>query len=175
MSERFEYNIAGDDRHDYMHSTTWRAQTFTPSVAHKILSVKLLLYRIGSPGDLTIGIRETSGGKPTGGDLCSGSRSANSFTEDTGGLWYEITLGAGFDLEADKQYAIVGRALDGSLNNQVEWRLSGDDTYDGGQWWTSTDSGVGWIDWAFTRDFMFEEWGDEIIAAVGRSFGFIFG
>lgn len=163
MAERYEYYITGDDGWDMCYLTSWNAQTFTPSTAHKITSVKLLLFRVGSPGTVTVSIQGVDvSDHPDGTDLCSGTTSGNTLTEDTAGEWREITLGAGADLDADTKYAIVIRVLDGTIENYVSWRYdSTDPTYAGGCYEYSSNSGVEWTSYT-DRDFMFEEWGEAI-------------
>lgn len=144
MYERYN---TGDDAAREIYGANWRAQTFTPSTAHQITSVKLLIYREGAPGDLTVSIRATDGsGHPTGTDLCSGTLNANTITTSTSGLWYVITLGAGANLSAGTKYAIVARALTGGdSSNGVWWRF--DDTssaYAGGNRERSSNSGSSW-------------------------------
>lgn len=159
MARRFEHYITDDDNTDFMAGNAWVGQTFTPSIPHTITSVKLKLYRIGSPGTLTVGIRATSSGKPTGADLCSGTIDGNGLTTDTAGAWYEITFGAGTSLSVGTMYAIVGRALDGTIStDEVRWRVDRtSSTYSGGTEVYSTNGGSIWyID---TYDNMFEEWG----------------
>jgi hypothetical protein len=76
----YEYYNTGDTSVASIYGDIWDAQTFTPSVAHTITSVKLKLYRIGNgPGTITVGIRATDvDGLPTGSDLCSGTTDGNS-------------------------------------------------------------------------------------------------
>lgn len=161
MATLFEYYNTGDTGSDDLALATWRAQTFTPATAHKITSVKLKLYRVGSPGTIIVSIRATDGsGHPTGADLCSGTTDGDTLTTDIGGEWREITLGAGYDLLADTKYAIVGRALDAYGANYVKWRREwGTGAYAGGNYEYSTHSGDSW-DAAATSDFMFEDWGE---------------
>ncbi len=158
-STKFEYYNTGDDNAFGIWGVHWLTQTFTPSVAHKITSVKLKIFREGSPGTLTVSIRATSGGEPIGGDLCSGTIDGNGLTTDIAGAWYEITLGAGCDLDADTKYAIVARAPSGSdAGNAVNWRGdSSSPTYSGGAALYSDNSGVDWS--GYDVDRMFEEWG----------------
>lgn len=162
MATRYEYYIVGDQGQQGVH-TVWHAQTFTPSVAHKITSVKLLLWRYNNPGTLTVSIRAVDGaGKPTGGDLCSGTTNGNSLPTEAPYEWREITLGAGAPLNADTQYAIVARALDGDGSNFVYWRggYTPPDVYaDGGSY--SSDDGVSWTGYGW--DLMFEDWGEPLI------------
>lgn len=156
----YEYYNTGDSTGIYFRSNWWRGQTFTPDEAHKITSVKLKLYRVGSPGEITVSIRATSGSLPTGGDLCSGTFDGDTLTTNTNGEWVEITLGAGYELEAEIEYAIVVRALDGSDGNEGRWRaeFGGSPMYPDGQYVYSNDSGVNFSD-SPDYEFMFEEWG----------------
>ncbi|KKK71996.1 hypothetical protein LCGC14_2908310, partial [marine sediment metagenome] len=159
MATKFEYYSTGDDNAFGIWGVHWLTQTFTPSAAHKITSVKLKLFRLGSPGTVTVSIRATSGGEPTGSDLCSGTEDGNNLTEDGDGAWYGITLGAGYDLDADTKYAIVAKALSGSdALNSANWRGdSSSPTYSGGAGLYSDNSGVDWA--GYDVDRMFEDWG----------------
>jgi len=144
------------------YGVNWKGQTFTPSTAHTITSVKLLLYRVGSPGTYTIGIRATSSGLPTGGNLCSGSIDGDTLTDNPAGEEKEITLGAGANLSASVQYAIVMDARDGSAGNSVQSRgRSTDASYAGGTRCYSANSGVAWTAVA-ADDHWFEEWGESL-------------
>lgn len=175
MADLYEYYNTGDDQAASAYSTTWIGQSFTPATAHKITSVKLKLYRVGSPGTVTVSIKATDeNGHPTGADLCSGTIDGNTLTEDSAGAWYEITLGDGYNLAADTKYAIVIRCEGINVSNRVDWRADATDpTYDGGCYEFSTNSGSSWTT-VLTVDLMFEDWGEAIVA-VGRSFGFIIG
>lgn len=166
MADKYEYYITGDDDGWSQRAERWEAQTFTPSTAHKITSVKLKLYREGSPGTLTVSIRATDGsGHPTGGDLCSGTTNGNTLPTALPYEWREITLGAGYNLSAGIKYAIVLRAPDGDLSNYSVWR--GDKTnptYWNGCREHSIDSGSSWTTYD-DIDFMFEEWGEPAVTA----------
>lgn len=154
-----EYYTTGDDIGEVIYTTNWLAQTFTPSAVHKITSVKLRLLRVGSPGTATVSIKAVDGsGHPTGGDLCSGTIDGDTLTTDSGGAWYEITLGAGYVLPAS-QHAIVVRIAGGDAGNQIRWRSDeSTPTYSGGSKELSNDSGSSWTSFPYT-DCMFEEWG----------------
>lgn len=165
------YNTGDDDSQPVGkdNGQKWSAQTFTPSTAHKITSVKIKAYRVNSPGTITVSIRATSSGHPTGGDLCSGTTDGDTLTTDTAGEWREITLGAGYDLLASTKYAIVIRCLDGDDSNHIRCRMdSSSPTYAGGNWELSIDSGVNWTTQA-GYDFMFEEWGDPSVTEKSSS------
>lgn len=164
MATIYEYYNTGDNANIAPYGTTWYGQTFTPSVDHKITSVKLLLSRIGSPGTVTVSIRATDGsGHPTGSDLCSGTTNGDTLPDTVPGEWREVTLGDGADLSASTKYAIIVRALDGDNDNKPRWRLdSTSPTYTGGCIEQSSDSGSSWTSYP-NYDFMFEEWGEPLV------------
>ena len=156
---KYQYYDTGADGDRDAYSNNWGGQTFTPEMDHLIASVKLKLFRVGTPGTLKVSIRATSAGKPAGGDLCSGEIDADTLTIDTNGEWYEITLGDGYEVKTDTTYAIVIRATTGDTDNKVSWRADiSSPTYSGGSYVSSSDSGADWS--AFSGvDTMFEVWG----------------
>lgn len=162
MATRYEYYITGDTLDVDIAGISWRAQTFTPSTAHKITSVKIKLSRTGSPGTITVGIRATSGNHPTGGDLCVGTTNGNTLLVYPSKGWREITLGGGYVLSTGIKYAIVCRALSGDApNNRARWWLDGYGTYAGGNYEYSVNSGGNWGS-DLSGDLMFEDWGEPL-------------
>ena len=160
MATLYENYITGDDNWHIIFSSGWYAQTFTPSVNHVISSVKLLIFRLGSPGVLTVSIRATSGGLPTGADLATGTTDGDTLTADSAGEWREITFAVGASLLASTKYAIVCRQSGTPGGNYVGWRSDGSSpTYADGALCTSGDSGASWLEGS-GDDEMFEEWGD---------------
>jgi len=160
MATLYENHNTGDEGQLTGWDTYGVAQTFPVLRTHKITSVKLKLWRDGSPGTITASIRAASEGLPTGDDLCSGTTEGNTLPEEEPGEWREITLGAGAVLEVGAQYAIVvfSAAEHPAL---FFWRISWNgDKYDGGN---ASYGGNG--SWTIdpTEDCMFEEWGDPII------------
>lgn len=163
MATLYEYYNTNDDGDRGVSGNIWLAQTFTPSTAHKITSVKLLMFKEGSPGTVTVSIQGVDGSDhPDGSDLCSGTIDGNSLTTNTNGVWYEITLGDGSNLSADTKYAIVVRAPDGSIGNEVHCRSDRTDpTYVDGCRERSLDGGSSWTSYT-GEDFMFEDWGEPL-------------
>ena len=160
MANRYEYYNTGDNSGSGFWNGKWLAQTFTPSVAHKITSVKLKLFRTGSPGTITVSIRATQDGKPTGGDLCAGTTNGNTLPTGPAGEWREITLGAGSDLNVGVKYATVVRAVGAEDPMLLRWRLDKTSpSYTNGNRVTSRNSGVDWFS-TTTHDYMFEDWGE---------------
>ena len=157
MVTLYENYITDDDGQANTDSTNWDGQTFTPSVNHTITSVKLKMWRSGTPGIVTVSIRKTSSGLPTGADLCSGTTNGDTLeTTAITAAWREITLGTGASLLASTKYAICVRAA-------AQWancRYNQSGAYTGGGRVYSSNSGVDWIEpTSPSYDFMFEEWG----------------
>lgn len=139
------------DNQENITSTTWKAMTFTPVADHTIRGVRLCLYG-SSIGTITVSIRATSSGLPTGGDLCSGTLDGTQLNSTDNGMVYDIPFGAGTVLTAGTVYAIVVRAASGTLY----WRSSAAG-YAGGNKCSSTNSGGSWTADA-TRDLLFAEY-----------------
>lgn len=90
-------------------STDWGGQTFTPAVSGKLTKADISLYCVGCSGttpDLTVSVRATSGGVPSGPDLASatiGGFSSNKIT------YYTAVFGAPPALTAGSAYALLVR------------------------------------------------------------------
>jgi len=166
MSTLYEhYNDGSDDGAIWVYDAVWYAQTFTPAIAHKITSVKLKVWRTGSPGTVTVSIRATSGLHPTGGDLCVGTTDGDTLPDASHlAEWREITLGAGYNLDADTKYAIVVRAPSGDSSNKVNWRETSLGEYARGNEERSSGSGSSWISYT-DPDCAFEDWGEPTITS----------
>ena len=73
-SQTWESYIVGDSTNTIVYGNLWAGQTFTVTPeSHSIGAVALRLFRVGNPSTLTVSIRETSAGVPTGDDLTSGT------------------------------------------------------------------------------------------------------
>ena len=150
-----------------IYGQNWFSQTFTTSEAYYITSVRLQIYRVGDPGTLTVSIRDTSAGVPTGGDRTSGTINANTITTSATGGWYEIEFSSQYPLQSDTQYAIVVRAVAGDSDNRVCWRfVSTGGTYANGTYVWSVNSGIGWTTNS-AHDFMFSTWGEVVMQILG--------
>jgi hypothetical protein len=163
MSTLYEsYSAENNSRN--VRGVYWRAQTFTPQVAHKITSVMIKLCRVGNPGTGTISIKATDGAsKPTGADLCSASIDGNALPTDP--TLIEFSLGAGTNLSAGTKYAIVWRLAGGDTNNYVQSRYMYTGTYTGGAATESSDSGATWDVWT-DWDFVFQDWGETLLQTI---------
>jgi hypothetical protein len=143
-------HVAGDDMTYVTYGVNWYAQTFTTQTAYEMKGVELKMLRSGNPGVVTVSVRATAGGLPTGVDLASGTTNGNVLTTVTAGDWYEIPFttfasGTSVSLTFGTTYAIIVRATAGNATNYLGWRaeLVGEYTY--GQACRSVDSGVTWF------------------------------
>jgi len=160
-STLYEHYTTGDDTRDYTYQDGRCGQTFTPLVSHRITSVKLKLYRVGSPGIVHVEIQTTDvDGVPTGTVLCNGSTDGNTLPIGSPYEWREITLGDGDNLNAATKYAIVIYIPNGDISNCIHWRRNSSGTYTRGQYcWISSSVGGEWHMSLPASDMMFEEWG----------------
>jgi len=162
MATKYESYNGSNDITTNVWGDTWVAQTFTPSISHDITSVFLRLSREGNPGTVTVSIRATSAGLPTGGDLAVGTTNGDTLPTFPTPEDRETTFGASYQLNASTKYAIVWRCLTGDDSNQVHPLIDGSSPgYAGGSFISSSNGGSSWTaDTA--NDFSFEEWGNPL-------------
>ncbi len=151
-----DYYLTADTGGKIFYGAAWLAQTFTAASSYTASGARLKLYRLGSPGTITVSLRATAGGVPTGADVVSGTTSGDTLTTDSGGEWRTITFSATSALTSATVYALVVRATGASYpGSAVYWRLdSTSPTYTGGSYIHSSDSGSNWTAYT-TGDFMF--------------------
>jgi hypothetical protein len=156
------YDAAGTTNHLFS-GNTWRGETFTPSFGHQLRGIKIKGYvAAGSTGTLTVSIRATSGGKPTGADLCSCALPQSCLPTSLD--WIAFGFGVGITLSPAVMYAIVVRSTTG-----VNWRIrvGGIDAYPGYSQY-SVDAGVSWSGYP-ADDYMFKEYGNSGIETYPAS------
>jgi hypothetical protein len=150
----YEKYQTGDDVGRDVFGVNWEAQTFTPGANHTVNRLALKITRALSPGTVTLSIRATAAGLPTGADLASLTfdGSALPLTAE----WRTYTIG-GVALTSGTKYAIVVRATGGDASNKLIWRADqSSPTYSVGARCSSTDSGGAWTEDTL-QDYMFEE------------------
>ena len=127
-------------------------QTFSPG-SHQIRSVKAKLYFDSQPtsGLITVSIRVTAGGLPTGGDLCTATMPAVMLS--TSATVKEFGFGDGILLSAGIVYAIVIYNPTGAA---LRWKRSASSVYAGGA--GGSGNGTSWS--AYSWDMWFEEYGE---------------
>jgi hypothetical protein len=134
--------------------TSWVAQTFTAGITGGLDQVDLFLFRVGSPGDLTVQIQDVSEGVPSGSILASATVSEASVMQATGGAnppftWVSVPLSPPAPVTAGTQYAIVLSAPNAPAGiNFYGWSFVSFDPYAAGELMLSRTSGSTWGDFA---------------------------
>lgn len=152
---------SGDGSWFAVYGDEWYGQTFyTPQNPFNVTSIKLYCrVAAGIPGNITVSIRNTTSGLPTGADLCSGTHDTSGW--DTG--YHEITMNTTPLLTRDTEYAIVARCLEGNAINYLNWKnweTGGLSTIEGVH---STNNGTNWTvegNPVWYRDLMCQVWGE---------------
>lgn len=149
-----DYYNTGHTTHVTIQTVIWSSQEFLAGSSYVLTSVKLLLFKLGTPGTITVSIRDTDvNGRPTGGDIDGATGTTDGDTLPTGSPyeWREITLSSGISITSGTKYAIVVRAASGN----IYWRQDGSSPYYAdGRSGQSTNSGSTWND--FIQSYMFE-------------------
>lgn len=154
---RIEYLLSGPNAVE-IYSVNWKAMTFTTVESFNITSIEVLIKRRSNPSTLHAKIRATVSNKPSGEDLCSGTKLAGEI--GTSYTWHEISMGSGYVLEADTKYALILKDAGNSANNYL-WKYKSPGTYPGGNFCLSFNSGSSWSQQTGT-DLPFKIWGDDV-------------
>lgn len=154
-----DYYNTNDNNSGGFYDTSWLAQIFKASSNYDIASVKLKLWKVNSPGTITVSIKAvdaSSPPKPTGADLASGTTNGDTLPTSVGAAeWREITFSSSYSLTSGQQYAIVVKAA-GDSSNVGRWNYNNSSpTYSDGHYAATTNSGVSWSTF-ITIDLMFE-------------------
>lgn len=135
-----------------MNSTTWIAQTFTPSVTGALTRVDLDLFCSGCTGtnpNLTVSIRATAGSPqvPVGADLATAT--IPGFSSGAGG-YFSAVFASPVTLTAGTRYAVIVRPTSNPSAGTYAFVCScgngqaNTNPYANGQFATSGDSGTNW-------------------------------
>ena len=149
----------------YITGQTFTVGTTGANENHTISSVKLLMWKGGSPGTITVAIRAVDGsGLPTGSDLSTGTTNGDTLTTDPAGEVREITMSS-YELQASTKYALLMKSA--VYSPPTNWAfaniLSSGSSYTGGHFLYYEAS---WNELA-GADFYFEIWGEA--AATGTN------
>jgi hypothetical protein len=148
-----------DGNSDAIHGANWADMQFTVgATSHTATSIHLYLKRLGSPGTVTVSLRNAAAGLPTGADLISTTFDGNLLT--TGYDWYSYNISE-TTLTATLQYAIVVRATAGDVNNCVYWGIDAGGGLANAVYGKSVNSGVTFATDA-PKDALFEIWSSPI-------------
>lgn len=168
MSLLYEYNSTytpgggGVFYINYWLGQSWTVGSVGTNTYYTIDYVSLRFYREGGAlsGTITVSIRETSAsGLPIGSDLCSGTMNLGSITNSS--TVYNINMTPAFIVNTGTKYAIIVRTDGGTFDNPVIWDVTGTNTYAGGSYMSSSNSGASW-NAATDFDFYFGIYGTKI-------------
>jgi hypothetical protein len=110
-------------------------QLFTTPADHdtQLLSIKLLLARLGTPGYADVNIYNVVAGEPSGAGLCYATLNCDSLPTGAPYEWVTFTMTTVATLLANTQYAIVLTCPCAVLVNALYWRHDGSSpSYSGG-------------------------------------------
>lgn len=150
------YETGGDANQIDIYGAEWAYQTFTTTQTHTVSSVWLYIQKTGTPGTITLSIRHTSGGVPTGADLGTATFVGSSLAVTHS--WYEFVFSPEISLESATMYAIVVRNISQDTANDVQWRWTTAGGFANGNAGHSHDSGSSWTSDALA-DQLFCIWG----------------
>jgi uncharacterized repeat protein (TIGR01451 family) len=160
-------NTAGTTTGTGFATTSWGGQTFIPAVTGQLVQVDVQLFCSGCTGttpNLTLSVRSTSGGLPTGGDLATATLAGFS---SGAGTYYTVSFGSPATLTSGTQYALILRPVANPSVGGYFWIRSSPSTYANGQRVISTDNGVTFTADS-TRDFNFKAYMQTGYAASGN-------
>jgi hypothetical protein len=149
-------NTAGTSTGTGFGTPNWTGQTFIPAVTGLLVRVDIPLFCNGCTGttpNLTLSVRATSGGLPTGSDLASATIPGFSNGSATTNL--SVIFGSPATLTSGTQYALILRPTANPSVGGYFWIRSSPSTYANGSRVTSADSGATWAA-DTTRDFNFQ-------------------
>ncbi|MBK9062418.1 MAG: carboxypeptidase regulatory-like domain-containing protein [Acidobacteria bacterium] len=159
-------NTAGTSTGTSFATASWGGQTFVPAVTGQLAQVTVHLFCSGCTGttpNLTLSVRATSGGLPTGGDLATATLAGFS---SGAGLQYTVSFGSPATLTSGTQYALILRPVANPSVGGYFWIRSSPSTYANGQRVISTDNGATFTADS-TRDFNFKTYMQTGYAAAG--------
>jgi hypothetical protein len=132
----------------FIHGSQRMAQSFSAGISGNLDQVDLLIGRSGNPGPLTVDIRMSSGGAPSGSVLASETvAQENVYLDPTGqgvGDWVSVPLSPPAPSTAGVQYAIELSAPNANGFDKYVWRAGAGDPYSGGMAVKSQDGGASW-------------------------------
>jgi len=145
-----QFNVSVGTSGFGINTTGWEAQTFTPTVSGQLTRADFGMFCSGCTGttpNLTLSVRNTSGGLPTGADLATAT--ITGFAPGTT-IFYQAVFASPATLTAGTKYALVVRPTAApSAGTYAVTRTGstsfGENMYAGGDGAVSSDSGGTWV------------------------------
>lgn len=171
--QKYEFYENHTSAIDSITGSNWIGQTFTPSLNHRITSIKLWLKRTSqaATGTSIFSIRNTLNGLPTGEDLCSTEINTITIPTITGGALFEIPFN-NCELLANTQYAVIVRYPTGDTLKRFVIYGSLFSGYAKGTYIGSNNSGSSFFK-AVEWDNYFIDWGISKVTIFSVSSSFV--
>jgi hypothetical protein len=154
-----QQNTAGTSTGTGFGTPAWTGQTFIPAATGQLVKTEVQLFCNGcgaTPPNLTLSVRATSAGLPTGADLASTTLPGSAFA--SGNITtFLASFGSPATLTSGTQYALVLRPVSVPSGSGYFWIRSSPSTYANGQRVLSADSGATWSADS-TRDYNFKNY-----------------
>ncbi|MEA2163467.1 MAG: hypothetical protein QOK37_1594 [Thermoanaerobaculia bacterium] len=162
-------NTAGTTTGTGFGTPAWTGQTFIAGVSGLLVKADGQLFCNGcgaTPPDLTLSLRATSAGLPTGADLATATVLGAQFASGASVL-FTATFGSPVSITSGTQYALVLRPVSAPAGSGYFWIRSSPSTYTNGSRVLSADSGGTWSA-DTTRDYNFRTYVQVGYAAAGN-------
>jgi Carboxypeptidase regulatory-like domain/HYR domain/Ig-like domain CHU_C associated len=163
-----QQNTAGTTTGTGFGTPAWTGQTFIAGVTGQLVKADIQLFCNGcgaTPPNLTLSVRNTSGGLPTGADLNTATIPGSAFASGST-VTYTATFGAPATITSGTQYALILRPVSAPAGSGYFWIRSSPTTYANGSRVLSADSGGTWSA-DTTRDYNFKTYMQTGFAASG--------
>jgi hypothetical protein len=152
-----QQNTAGTTTGTGFGTPAWTGQTFIPAVTGQLEAADIQVFCNGcgaTPPNLTLSVRNTAAGLPTGADLASVTIPGSNFASGAT-VTFTATFGAPATLTSGTQYALILRPVSVPAGSGYFWIRSSPSTYANGSRVLSADSGGTWSA-DTTRDYNFK-------------------
>ncbi|MEO8672892.1 MAG: carboxypeptidase regulatory-like domain-containing protein [Tahibacter sp.] len=162
-------NTAGTTTGTGFGTPTWTGQTFIPAITGLLVKADGTLFCNGcgaTPPNLTLSVRNVSGGLPTGADLATVTIPGSLFASGST-VTFTGSFGSPATLTAGTQYALILRPVSVPAGSGYFWIRSSPSTYANGSRVLSADSGGTWST-DTTRDYNFKTYMQTGYAASGN-------
>jgi len=151
-----QLNTAGTTTGTGFGTPNWTGQTFIAGVTGLLVKADITLFCNGcgaTPPNLTLSLRATSGGLPTGADLATATVPGSTFASGAS-VTYNATFATPVTVTSGTQYALVLHPVSAPAGSGYFWIRSSPSTYANGSRVLSADSGATWSA-DTTRDYNF--------------------
>ncbi len=138
-----------------IYGNSWTSETFPGTSGDKMRSIRLKAQRVGDPaGNLVVGIRGVSSGKPIHVDKTYGAIDA-TYVPTAGACHISVRV-TDYTLTDTDDYAVVARVPNGDAENYIKLIYDNSSGYADGKKFDSSDGGSTWGDPSDTDDLIFE-------------------